>query len=104
MSAFTLIDGVQRNAEYPTTFEIPTVEDKASIEPGDYVKVGFEREDGCGERMWVKVSTALGRSQFTGQLDNDPILFPPTDLKCGDTVAFGAEHVLGILKPQKEGA
>lgn len=86
----TLLDGVERNKQHPLTFEIPTVDEKAAVKPGDFVKIGFEMY-GRGERMWVEV-TESGK----GLLNNDPVLMP---MVCGEPVEFESKHILSIMKP-----
>ncbi len=92
---FTLIDGVERNAENPDTFEIPTLEERLAVQPGDYAKVGFECEDQDlgGERMWVQVER-IEDGQWIGTLANDPMVIP--SLRFGDEVRFEAKHIIGI--------
>jgi uncharacterized protein YegJ (DUF2314 family) len=98
----TLLDGVQRNAEFPATFHIPSDADKAAVQPGDFVKVGFvlgagtDRE--ASERMWVEVTGLFDHgdtSGFIGNLNNDPVFIPIED---GDQVEFEARHMLAIMK------
>ena len=92
--AFTLIDGVARNAENPDTFAIPSLEERKSVQAGDYVKLGFECEDEelGGERMWVEVTTT--GEKLTGTVGNDPIVIP--ELKFGDEVRFEHRHIIGL--------
>jgi hypothetical protein len=85
--------GVERNRHYPDSFEIPTDEEKRSIEPGDQVKLMFEMKDGWGERMWVSVST-IKRRHIVGELINTPVGIPR--LSAGDKVVFKADHVIDI--------
>lgn len=89
-----LIDGVARNALYPSTFGIPSSQEKKEVKAGDYVKLGFNHPSGGSERMWVRVkSNADGK--MTGEVNNDPILFD--NVKDGDPVEFESKHILGIL-------
>jgi uncharacterized protein YegJ (DUF2314 family) len=93
---YTLIDGESRNAEYPDTFEIPSVEERRAVTSGDYVKLGFEYDDPssmAGERMWVEVATV--GDKLTGTLANEPI--GTTDLEHGDEVGFELRHIIGLL-------
>jgi Uncharacterized protein conserved in bacteria (DUF2314) len=88
-----LESGVERNREYPETFEIPDEDAKQAIEPGVVVKLVFEMNDGWGERMWVEV-VAVQRRHIVGTLRNQPIGIPRLDL--GDRVKFKREHVIDI--------
>jgi hypothetical protein len=85
--------GVQRNREYPETFEIPDEEAKLAIEPGVVVKLVFEMTDGWRERMWVEV-VAVKRRHLVGTLRNQPVDIPRLDL--GDRVKFQRDHVIDI--------
>ena len=85
--------GVERNRDYPDSFEIPTDEEKCSIEAGDHVKLMFEMKDGWCERMWVSVSTISPR-RIVGELINTPAGIPR--LHAGDKVVFTTDHVIDI--------
>lgn len=48
--------GVERHRAHPNTFWIPAEDEKASVTPGDLVKLMFRMNaEGWSERMWVKV-------------------------------------------------
>jgi hypothetical protein len=85
--------GVERNRYHPDSFEIPTDEEKRSIEPGDHVRLLFELKDGWCERMWVSVS-AIKRRHIVGELINTPAGIPRLDP--GDKVVFKHDHVIDI--------
>jgi hypothetical protein len=89
--------GVERNLAYPETFEIPSQEEKLSIEPGAVVKLMFEMKDGWAERMWVKVSS-VGKRHLTGTLVNWPVGIPR--LAPGDAIKFKSDHVIDIDWPE----
>lgn len=98
---YTLIDGWERNAEHPDTFEIPTMAEAGRVTVGDYVKLGFEYEgeEFAGERMWVEV-TGIGNGGFEGTLANTPL----TDLlSFGDLVKFGLCHIIATMDEEDEG-
>jgi hypothetical protein len=86
-------DGVKFNRDYPTTFEIPTDEDKAAIEPGDTVKAMFTMKD-WGERMWLEV-VEVKRRRYVCQLTSHPVGIPRLDF--GKTLKIKPEHVIDIL-------
>lgn len=98
---YTLIDGWERNAEHPDTFEIPTMEEAGRVTVGDYVKLGFEYDDEefAGERMWVEV-TGIGQGGFVATLANAPL----TDqLVYGDEVKFELRHIIATMDEEDEG-
>lgn len=86
-------DGVDRHERHPDTFEIPSDDDKAAIEPGMIVKLMFEMRDGWGERMWVRVKRLKGK-RLVGELVNDPVGIPR--LLYGDEITFTRDHVIDI--------
>lgn len=88
-----LRSGVKQHQLYPTTFEIPSEDERQAVEPGDMVKLMFEQSDGWGERMWVCVEKARRRS-LVGRLDNLPLDFPRLDY--GSKVRFRREHIIDI--------
>ena len=92
----TLIDGVERNAAHPDTFDIPTADERQNIKAGTYVKVGFDKAGGGGERLWVLVGGPLndGTGNYVGLLANTPFFLD--GLAWGDRVTFRPEHVLDI--------
>lgn len=97
---YTLMDGEERNAAHPDTFEIPSLEDREGVLPGTTVKLGFEVKDKdlAGERMWVEV-TAVDGDQFTGTIANDPIVI---DGKYGDPVSFEPKNILSIWEEEED--
>lgn len=87
-----LINGVERKKKFPTTFEIPSDEEKRKIKKGMHVKLGFVIEESGGpsaERMWVKVT---GKNK--GTLSNDPVFVA---MSYGDEVEFSQDNVLQII-------
>lgn len=90
-----LTSGVERNRLHPDTFDIPTFEDKAVIEPGDVVKAMFEmkKPERWGERMWVDVMK-VKRRHIVGRLSNQPIGIPR--LCFGDKVKVRFDHIIDI--------
>jgi hypothetical protein len=98
---FVLISGVDSHREFPTTFLIPSDDDKAQVGEGCYVKLQFNirtvdtsgKEEMNGERMWVIVEERDG-DWFTGILDNQSII--TAEMKPGLVLHFNAEHILAI--------
>lgn len=89
---FTLIDGEARHAAFPETFFIPSMEERKKLEPGQYVKLGFQEGENT-ERAWVQVKT-IGIHRLFGVVDNDLLLM--TTVKDGDELSFELKHVIGI--------
>lgn len=99
INKMNLVNGVERNAEYPETFYIPLMREKEAIKAGDYAQLGFicdEGSDCATERMWVLV-TECRFPAFEGTLANEPIHI---NLKYGAMVDFDQENVIGILTKQ----
>jgi len=88
-----LRSGVKQNRLYPTTFSIPSEDERTAVQPGDVVKLMFEQSDGWGERMWVRVEKA-GRHRMVGRLENLPLGFPRLDI--GSKIRFRREHIVDI--------
>lgn len=101
------VNGVEQNNLHPDTFRIPSGEEKAALEVGDYVKLGFRVPAGASkdedvswikvERMWVNITEL--KPQLKGRLDNTPVV--AGYIKDGDIVAFTPAHILDILKPDE---
>ncbi len=94
---WTLLNGEDRHAENPDTFEIPSRKKREALRPGMHAKLCFEFHSASrvsGERMWVKV-TECQAGRYAGTLANDPTATKA--LKFGDTIEFGPEHVINIL-------
>ncbi len=72
------------------------------VRPGDFAKLCFSilptRAPKYLESMWVEVVSREGDG-MTGRLDNDPSVFPPEVLRCGDPVAFDGRHVVEVRTP-----
>jgi hypothetical protein len=84
---------VERDAQYPDSFDIPSVEEKADIAPGDKVEAMFEMKDGWGERMWLEV-VEIKRRHLVCRLVNHPVGIPR--LSSGDTIEVKRDHVIDI--------
>ena len=104
MQAYRLTDGIERNRARPDTFHVPSDETKARLQPGDFVKLGFDampppEQSLRGERMWVIITERNGDS-FVGELNNVPFVL--TDLQLGERVEFEARHILDIDHPEPQ--
>ena len=94
MARHELIDGVAMNRQHPITFSVPSDGEKATIRPGDSVKVGFIVDSSIGqqERVWVQVQS-VNHNKIVGVLDNDPVY---ADVRFGEQIEIELRHVLGI--------
>ena len=106
---WTLVSAEERHASSPDTFEIPSLTDRAALQPGDGVQLLFDietREDGRVidrgvDRMWVIVRSRRGGG-YVGILDSDPGDAEGLLLRSGSEVHFGPEHVASIDHPPRE--
>ncbi len=85
-----LLDAEKQHSKHPTTFHIPSREERENVSVGMFVKLVFNES----ERMWVIV-TKIEKNHFIGTLDNDPTV---VDLKCGDEIEFKSKHIIGVIK------
>lgn len=108
---YSLIDAVQRAAEYPDTWE-PC--DTSELSEGQFVKLVFVSpvplpSPFCPahtidtERMWVLIREIKEDGTLVGVLDNNPAAFPADVLKLGDTVTFERKNICAKLDPPKPG-
>lgn len=86
------INGEEMAREHPETFEIPTLEERSSVKPGQFIKVGAN-----GERFWLRVASVMEDGSYCGIVDNDLVRSDEHGLYLGDDVIVGKEHVLDIL-------
>ena len=84
----TLLNGVEMNAFHPTTFEIPSVEEIKSLQPGDHVKVCAENE-----RFWVLLKSNDGET-LVGVIDNHLIYTDKHGLDFKMEIQFSYPSVL----------
>jgi hypothetical protein len=107
-----LVSAEQQRDSYPATFEIPDFEIRNNLSPGMGAKLLFDIEtkangvviDRGVDRMWVIVlpesTSQLGRYQ--GILDSDPGIAENLQLRKGDIITFGPEHICEINQPPRE--
>ncbi len=77
-------------------FYLPPQESLLKLKSGDLVKIMFREQDEGVERMWVKITKQQDHSEWTGELDNDPMGEKMSKiLKSGDEVIF---HPLDIVQ------
>jgi hypothetical protein len=93
-----LLDGVERNARNPQTFEIPSASEKASVRPGQWVKIGIESyESGSpGERFWVQVEQITEDGALLGRVDNDLEYTATHGVQYNDRLKLEPRHILSI--------
>jgi hypothetical protein len=104
-----LEDGEIRHRQHPNTFEIPPLEERESLGPGDAAQLAFRlvfrdatRDETCdaGERMWVIVIGLTARG-YRGTLANTP--YCTDQLVRGAVVTFEPRHVINIDEAGHEG-
>jgi hypothetical protein len=99
-----LESAVQRHLAAPSTFWIPSSEERRNLRVGQAAKLIFRIRvfDQAGsaevitERMWVYVTARRG-IVYEGRLQNQPESSP--DFSLGTVVRFLAEHVADIDNP-----
>mgnify|MGYP000874287820 CR=1 FL=1 len=95
-SPWELEDAEERNQEYPDSFQIPSLEERSSLNSMDFAKLLFhERESGITERMWVLVHDNDDGS-YKGELNNNPLFM--TAIQCGDSVKFLPKHIIDTIR------
>jgi hypothetical protein len=105
---WTLVSAEERHAAHAETFEIPSKVDRETLVPGAAAKLLFHIETTEGgrvidrgvDRMWVIVK-AVAPGGYVGVLDNDPGRSEGLNLREGDGIVFGPEHVAAIDYPSK---
>lgn len=95
-------NGEEAQATAPTTFEIPSLDARRSLEIGDFAKlifeisVGNQNEPISVERMWVVVRE-VADARYYGLMDNEPDAIAQNDeFWLGTEIPFGPEHVIDI--------
>lgn len=81
---------MQRHLESPETFEVPDIELKELISPGDLVKLAWSVARLPGERMWVRVTHRDG-DRLKGNLENWPLF---VHLHTGERVTFFIDDII----------
>ncbi|NVK76014.1 MAG: hypothetical protein HWE24_21265 [Oceanospirillaceae bacterium] len=86
-----LLNGVEQNKEFPTSFHIPSEEKKSKIEVGDKVKVVDIQHS---ERFWVKVEEFISDELMVGVIDNELIGKQPYSL--GDKIFLTMDNIIDV--------
>lgn len=99
-----MIDAEMRAIMYPTTFSVPSFQERSSLVVGQHAKIGVESPDKEGERFWVKVTEVVNHGYYVGQIDNDLVRTESHGLKYLDLIFFKAKHILSLHVPTEEEA
>ena len=84
------IDARKMARDFPETFQVPSSEEIATLNVGDFVKVACEFKDG-GERFWVQIfELDPKRRWFKGDVSND---LCTNELNFGDEVMVFAYNI-----------
>ena len=98
-----LLDAEVRHRADPWSFSIPRSDVRATLQPGDTVKLlfgaGIDGSEGV-ERMWVEV-VELTPDGYVGRLENEPVAI--RDLEPGSLVGFEPRHVAAIWRETPAG-
>ena len=87
-----LLDGVEQNKKHPTTFHIPSKEEKDSIQIGTHVKVA---DTEVGERFWVEVDDIISDDLMIGRIDN--VLISNQPYNFNDRIYLTKDNFIDIL-------
>ncbi len=102
-----LNDGEQLHREAPATFEIPDIELRKILQPGDFVKLIFEFDEVPGapdpvERMWVIIREKISGG-YIGMLDNTPSFIAENKyFWVGSELPFEYRHIIDVLPGDKK--
>jgi hypothetical protein len=98
MISWSLDNAVELQKKFPYTFYRPSDALIELLRPEQAtVKLIFRfepynDEQPSAERMWVIINSINNDGTYTGTLDNDPYYIK--DLKAGDKITFGKEHII----------
>lgn len=96
LRSYCLFDGEEMYRSAPDTFWIPSAEERATLRPGQTVKLAFHQRwiTPVGERMWVKILRRDAEG-YVGRLANEPEFI--IALQLGDEVRFTMKNVIKIF-------
>lgn len=84
------IDARMMARDFPETFQVPSYEEIATLNVGDFVKVACEFKDG-GERFWVQIfEVGEKRRWFKGDISN---VLSTSEVGFGDEVLVFADNI-----------
>jgi hypothetical protein len=102
IDGWSLDDGEELHREAPETFWIPALNDRQSLQPGDFAKLVFRisvddpNSPVSVERMWVVVRERVTEG-YIGILDNEPDgIAENDDLWLGVEIPFAPRHVINV--------
>lgn len=106
---WALVSAEARQREHPETFTLPPLEARRGVVAGDAVQLLFDIEtrrngrviDRGIDRMWVIVRRR-DENHLSGVLDSDPGRAEGLDLRPGQIVSFGPEHIVRIETPPRD--
>jgi hypothetical protein len=96
---FALANAEALAADSPASFEIPALDERLRLSPGDCAKLIFKSADKA-ERMWVRVERRrqCGTvAHYRGTLANEPIA-RAFGLRFGSAVEFTSRHIIDCTK------
>lgn len=93
---YILGDGELSHSENPKTFWIPSLQERKSLNLGDYAKLIFINlnSDFPSERIWVLI-TKIVVNGYEGILSNDPLF--NENINNGDLIIFEYKHIINII-------
>lgn len=96
LRSYGILDAEEMHRRAPETFWIPSAEERATLRPGQPVKLAFHQRwiSPVVERMWVTVIRREGNG-YVGRLSNEPDVI--TALQLGDVVRFTMTNVIKIF-------
>lgn len=86
-----LMNGVEQNKKYPTSFHIPSDEKKSKVEVGDVVKIVDIQ---YGERFWVIVKEFISDELMVGEINNTLVGKQPYSL--GDKIFLTKDNIIDV--------
>jgi len=108
MDGWCLDDGEERHRNAPSTFEIPDLEVRQILKPGDFAQLIFriaiddEEDPESVERMWVIVRARVDGG-YLGTLNNKPATIPENDqLWVGTELPFEPRHIISARHGNEE--
>lgn len=107
LDGWELESAEERHAQAPHRFQIPSSEERTTLQAGQRVQLLFLLlESGADpndpimcERMWVTVNQASSTG-YVGTLDSMPV--SSDALQPGDQIEFGPQHVCSVLIPKTD--
>jgi len=108
VDGWCLEDGEEYHRRAPTTFPIPNLETRQTLQPGDFAKLIFkiaiddQEESEAFERMWVIVRERTLEGYF-GMLDNEPSAIEQNgEFWEGSELPFEPKHIIAVQSATAE--